>query len=92
MKHLIMIMMLLLISTGQNVAQDTVIMPDDLPEPVFATEGNIIFYADPHQFAWLDNETLVFTPFNERTEDWEELAQGYQYDLSTNTLIELEVV
>ena len=90
MKHLIMIMMLLLISTGQNVAQDTVIMPDDLPEPVFATEGNIIFYADPHQFAWLDNETLVFTPFNERTEDWEELAQGYQYDLSTNTLIELE--
>lgn len=85
--------LLIFMITGFALAQDeAVIMPDDLPEPIFTTERSTIYLADPHQFAWIDNETLVFTPFNKRTEGWEDdsTAMGYVYDLNSETLIELE--
>ena len=75
-------LILLFSLTNLVFAQDNpVIMPDDLPDPLqLDAPIDKIVNADVSQFAWLDNDTLVF-----------EIDRiGYQYDVSSDTLTELE--
>mgnify|MGYP000465540359 CR=1 FL=1 len=73
-------------------AQDDILMPDDLPDPVYTEDiSQIFYYADPHQFAWIDNETLVFAPYRELyAYEESQLDIAYHYSLSTGTLTQLD--
>lgn len=80
----ILSIVLLFLITGLTLAQDDpVIMPDDLPEPVFSDNFSI-FYAGIQEIAWLDNETLVFTTPEQASEI------GYHYSLTDDRLTQLE--
>lgn len=65
-------------------------MPDLPAEPVFS-DAWATYYTHSYQWAWLDNETLVFTPYDR----WYSLPEDspyetYSYNLSDSSLISLD--
>jgi hypothetical protein len=81
-------LLLLCLLSLPTVAQEDYAMPELPDEPIFADERLISIR---HNFIqWVDNDTLVFAPYqNEHYRD-EELDLGYQYQLSTGSLNRLD--
>lgn len=80
---------LLLITVTVFRAQEIVIMPDDLPEPILVDERLLI--ADPHQLVWLNVSTglLAFelrSPLNEA----DNVVTSYSYRIADNFLYQNE--
>ena len=80
---------LLLFTVTVFYAQETVIMPDDLPDPILVDER--LLTADPHQFAWL-NESIGLLAFELRTHlsEADKVVTNYSYRIADNFLYENE--
>ena len=85
------LLFLLFLLTVPSLAQGNDFQMPELPaEPVFSSAW-AVYNAQTYQFAWLDNETLVFTPYDY----WYNLPEDspyetYSYNLPDNTVVALD--
>jgi hypothetical protein len=86
MRHYFLLLLLCLLSLPTLAQEDYPIA--NLPAtPIFADSRIVSAY--PYQFGWLDNETLVFTPFRKDFSSHDEsgLYESYSYSLMNNALV-----
>jgi hypothetical protein len=85
MRRFFLLFMLFLFCIPSLANEDNIPMPDLPAEPIFS---GFVYPPRAHQFAWLNNETLVFRPHV-----WANVPnifEAYQYTVGNSSLISLE--
>jgi hypothetical protein len=86
--HRLFLFLLLCLLSLPTLAQEDYPMPELPDKPIFADER---LHPIRHNFIqWIDNDTLVFMPYQNEQYVEEELDLGYQYQLSTGSFSTLQ--